>query len=198
MQPVKRGCRLSSRDMASRAPAPHPLRVVQDLVNTADLESGTDELADTSSAATWLVQRGLLPEGSRVTAQDRRNLVEIREALRSLLMANTGGPLDPAAVETLDRAGARAPIVVHVTGDGSAVLSPAGRGLPGAIAQVLAAMSTAMQDGTWHRLKVCADDVCRWAFYDHSRNRSGAWCSMDVCGNRAKARAFRERRSHRP
>jgi predicted RNA-binding Zn ribbon-like protein len=47
--------------------------------------------------------------------------------------------------------------------------------------------------GTWERLKVCRDDECRWAFYDHSKNARGAWCTMRVCGNRAKARAYRER-----
>ncbi|MGH2778535.1 MAG: CGNR zinc finger domain-containing protein, partial [Actinomycetota bacterium] len=31
------------------------------------------------------------------------------------------------------------------------------------------------------------------AFYDHSKNRSGKWCTMRVCGNRAKTRAYRER-----
>ena len=54
-------------------------------------------------------------------------------------------------------------------------------------------MATAQADGTWHRLKACADDGCRWAFYDHSKNRRGRWCSMAVCGNQHKARAYRER-----
>jgi predicted RNA-binding Zn ribbon-like protein len=50
-----------------------------------------------------------------------------------------------------------------------------------------------MADGTWDRLKACAADDCHWAFYDHTRNRSGRWCSMAVCGNRAKVERFRER-----
>ena len=52
-----------------------------------------------------------------------------------------------------------------------------------------------MVAGTWSRLKVCPADDCQWAFYDHSKNRSGTWCSMQVCGNRAKVRAYRERRA---
>ena len=44
----------------------------------------------------------------------------------------------------------------------------------------------------WARLKVCARDSCRWAFYDASRNRSGRWCSMAGCGNIVKMR-----RAHR-
>jgi predicted RNA-binding Zn ribbon-like protein len=48
-------------------------------------------------------------------------------------------------------------------------------------------------DGTWPKLKACRSDTCRWAFVDHARNRSRQWCSMSLCGNRAKARAFRAR-----
>jgi predicted RNA-binding Zn ribbon-like protein len=44
-------------------------------------------------------------------------------------------------------------------------------------------------------LKICTNDECQWAFYDHSRNRSGAWCTMAVCGNRMKGRAFRRRQA---
>ena len=56
-------------------------------------------------------------------------------------------------------------------------------------------MYDAMTAGTWDRLKVCRNDECQWAFYDRSRNRSGAWCTMAVCGNRMKGRAFRRRQA---
>jgi predicted RNA-binding Zn ribbon-like protein len=58
---------------------------------------------------------------------------------------------------------------------------------------VLAAAAEAMADGSWQRLKACRSDTCRWAFVDNARNRSRQWCSMSVCGNRQKARMFRER-----
>jgi predicted RNA-binding Zn ribbon-like protein len=63
-----------------------------------------------------------------------------------------------------------------------------------ALARILAAVATAVADRTWSRMKVCRRPDCRWAYYDESRNRSRAWCSMETCGNRAKARSFRERR----
>jgi predicted RNA-binding Zn ribbon-like protein len=50
-----------------------------------------------------------------------------------------------------------------------------------------------MADGTWHRLKACRQ--CAWAYYDYSKNRSATWCSMAICGNRTKTRAYRRRRS---
>ena len=62
---------------------------------------------------------------------------------------------------------------------------------------VLKAVCAGMEEGAWERLKTCANGRCGWAFYDRSKNRSGRWCSMDVCGNRAKTRAYRSRTSTR-
>jgi predicted RNA-binding Zn ribbon-like protein len=73
-----------------------------------------------------------------------------------------------------------------------------GDGMQAAIGRLLAIAYDAALDGTWQRLKVCRNDTCRWAFYDSSRNRSGAWCTMAICGNRMKGRAFRRRRPVRP
>ena len=73
-------------------------------------------------------------------------------------------------------------------------LAPEAGGVDGAIARLLAIVAAAVEHGRWERLKACPRDTCRWAFYDHSKNRSGRWCRMEVCGNIEKARAFRERK----
>jgi predicted RNA-binding Zn ribbon-like protein len=73
-------------------------------------------------------------------------------------------------------------------------LVPSGSGGDRVIATLLSIVAGAIGDGTWPRLKACRNSTCRWAFYDHSRNRSGHWCSMTDCGNRAKTRAYRRRR----
>jgi predicted RNA-binding Zn ribbon-like protein len=49
--------------------------------------------------------------------------------------------------------------------------------------------------GTWHRLRMCAAPDCRWVFYDTSRRGGARWCSMAVCGNRAKTRRYRNRQA---
>jgi predicted RNA-binding Zn ribbon-like protein len=66
--------------------------------------------------------------------------------------------------------------------------------MAGSLGRLIAIMVEAMADGTWSRLKACSAETCQWLFYDTSKNRSGHWCSMRVCGNRAKARQFRARR----
>jgi hypothetical protein len=62
-----------------------------------------------------------------------------------------------------------------------------------ALARILLIAAEATTLGTWTRLKVCSADDCRWAFYDRSPTRSGHWCSMRICGSRAKSRAYRRR-----
>ena len=39
----------------------------------------------------------------------------------------------------------------------------------------------------------CGGEGCGWLFLDTSRNRRRRWCTMQGCGNRAKARRFYER-----
>jgi predicted RNA-binding Zn ribbon-like protein len=82
---------------------------------------------------------------------------------------------------------------VAIGPDGTPALQPLGTGVVAALGTIVAGVPGAVADGSWVRAKVCPKDSCRWAFYDQSRNRSRRWCTMDVCGNREKTRAFRER-----
>jgi predicted RNA-binding Zn ribbon-like protein len=177
-------------------PAPGELRVVQLLVNTAEPNEGREELLDAASLGRWLAGHDLLREGEvgTVTEGDLARIVTLREALRDLLGANAGEPLDAAATAVLDAETSRVPLQVRISGDGGVSLAPARGGIDGAVARVLVAIAAASIEGTWRRLKACRDDTCRFAFYDASRNASSAWCSMASCGNRAKARRHRERK----
>jgi predicted RNA-binding Zn ribbon-like protein len=169
---------------------PGDLALIERFVNTADVEKGTDELADPASLTAWLGASGLAPAGAAFDEPGRERIVAFREALRELLIANHGGEPEPAAIATLDRA---ARLVVAFDAGGSARLVPAEGGVDGVIGALLGIVARAQAEGTWPRLKACPADRCGWAFYDHSRNRSRTWCTMDVCGNRAKARSYRAR-----
>jgi predicted RNA-binding Zn ribbon-like protein len=117
-----------------------------------------------------------------------------REALRSMLLANNGAGADPAALAVAERLTRQARLNVRFGEDGSAVLTPEASGIDGALGTLFAIAFEAIVDGSWARFKACPDGTCRFAFYDHSRNRSGTWCSMSSCGNREKARQYRGRR----
>src|SRR6266511_2253529 len=111
----------------------------------------------------------------------------------SVLRVNDGHPVDAEAVEIVNRAAGELPLQLRFAPDGEPVLGPRTDGVRGALAAMLAGIALAKAQGTWGRLKVCSSDTCQWAFYDRSKNRSGRWCSMQVCGNRTKTRAYRAR-----
>jgi predicted RNA-binding Zn ribbon-like protein len=178
----------------SRKPAPDDLVLVQGFVNTRDLEDGDEDLPDAPALGRWLAHYGLMPAGTTVSDSDYRQAIRVREALRAVLVAGNGGDHDPAAVDTLNTAAKTAELLVHFEGDGNAGLVPVRGGVDGAIGRLLAIVEHSQADGTWDRLKGCPDANCGWAFYDWSKNRSATWCSMEVCGNRAKARTYRARR----
>lgn len=176
--------------------APDPLAVVQDFVNTAHRMRGADELRTAGRASTVLAELGLVGDGEYVDDADRRRLVGFREALRAVLLARTGGEGDVAAAATaLDRAVDAVPVRMRFAPAGRPAVGvlPDGSVADRAVATVLAAIAAADGEGDWERLKACANDACRWAFYDASRNRSGRWCDMNVCGARHKMRTYRER-----
>jgi predicted RNA-binding Zn ribbon-like protein len=174
--------------------APEPLRLVQRFVNSLDLEDGEDELDSPQALRAWLSERELIATRASVGPADLRRALDVREGLRALLLRNNGLEFDPDKVERLDQAAARAGVRVSFSAATEPTLAPAGDGVHGALARLLAIVGTAVADGTWERLKACPREDCEWAFYDRTKNRSGRWCRMDQCGNLAKARAFRERR----
>ena len=143
-------------------------------------------------------RRGLLAGDDPLAEGDLERTRAFREALRVLLDEHAGTAERTAAAAALNAAAPRRLLRVAFAADGAPPLEPAAAGLDRALAMLLAIIDRAACDGTWERLKVCAEHSCRWAFYDSSRNRSGNWCSMAVCGNRAKARSYRERRRSAP
>ena len=177
-------------------PAPMPLLLVQSFVNTLDVETGVDLLRDRESARKWLGQTRLIRSGTRVTDADLRTAREVRESLRALMSHNGGGPTPTSVKLRPLRAltGDRQPRV-SIDRDGNVALSAEPRAdLRGGLLGLLLTVRDSQADGTWSRLKVCANSECQWAFYDSSRNRQGTWCEMSVCGNRLKNRRFRARR----
>ncbi len=174
--------------------APGALRVVQELVNTLDVEVATDAIDSPATLRAWLVERSLAPADLRPTDDDIARMAEFREALRALLHANSGGGVDPADLRALNRAG-RGSLRVRFGEDGGAALEPqAEEPIAAAIGRIVAVVFVAIADGTFIRLKACPARDCGWAFYDRSKNRSARWCSMAICGSREKVRAHRARR----
>jgi predicted RNA-binding Zn ribbon-like protein len=173
---------------------PPALELIQALVNTVDLEDGEEDLSSPDALREWLVGRGLLDAAAPVSQSDLAMTIELREALRAMLRANDGDPVDHEAVRIVNRMSEGLPLQLRFSRQGEPALDAQGVGVAHALATLLAGVAVAQAQGTWSRLKVCASDTCQWAFYDRSKNRSGRWCSMRVCGNRTKTRTYRARR----
>jgi predicted RNA-binding Zn ribbon-like protein len=180
-----------------RAPAPGTLALVQAFVNTHyDLtaERGGEILVDPMALRTWLAARGLIGGRARLDARDLARVVTVREGLRALAFANNDQTLNNDAIEAMRGASAGAGTEIRIERDGPRFV-PAATGTDAAIGALLAITARAMIDGSWLRFKACPGRGCGWAFYDHSRNQSARWCSMKVCGDREKARAYYQRKT---
>jgi predicted RNA-binding Zn ribbon-like protein len=180
--------------MASSA-APGELELVRSFVNTVELDGTTDPLASDDTLVEWCATSGICRDPSEESLTDLRRF---REALRGVLEANAGDGQAAERWRALEPYFARTGYKMYVSPDGMPALAPQGAGAEAAMAALLAIVYRSITDGTWPRLKACRTHSCRWAFYDRSKNGSGAWCSMRVCGNRAKAQRRRAReKSHK-
>jgi predicted RNA-binding Zn ribbon-like protein len=178
-----------------RVPAPGALGLVQSFLNSRwDLERDHQEqLSSPAALAHWLTEHDLFDSSKRPTGSDLRRALAVREGLRALLFANNGEPVERAAVESLNEALGAPALGVRLDSGAPPAFTAPRRDVPGALATIASIVATSQIEGTWPRFKACPGRRCGWAFYDHSRNQSGSWCSMSVCGSRAKAREYRRR-----
>jgi predicted RNA-binding Zn ribbon-like protein len=178
-------------------PAPPPLLQVQAFLNTWEADRGSDILVDPGQARAWLSDAGLWHGDDEPTSSDLQFAREVREAVRSLLRANGGGPV-PTEGELrplTELASGDGPRFVVSPTDGRVELEPgSAKGVRGGLSALLLVIRDSQRDGTWQRLKSCDNSECGWAFYDRSHSRQGRWCDMAVCGNRIKNRSLRARR----
>jgi len=169
------------------------VELIRDFVNTLELDEVEGEALSTAAATRdWLSAHGLLAPQGRVSQGDHARTVALREAIRRRLLANNGVAVESDSAPFED-ASSRAKLELRFSEDGNPCLEPRAGGVDGALGRILTAIAAAHDDGSWERLKACRADDCHWAFVDHARNHSRAWCSMRSCGNRAKIRSYRER-----
>ncbi|WP_132427108.1 CGNR zinc finger domain-containing protein [Pseudonocardia endophytica] len=176
-------------------PADGGLALVQDLMNTipAGRPRQPDLLSSLEQAQPWL--DAACADWAEATgrpaphvALDQRGLDEL-QALRSDLRSVAAGP-DQAGGPELRTA----PIALSLGADGTVALAPRGQEWRTAVSWILIEVLEAQRADTWRRLKTCRNERCAVAFYDRSRNNSGAWHNVRICGNAVNLRASRARR----
>ena len=182
-----------------RPAAPGDVGLLQAFLNTHfDLvtEHGADLLATRAGARRWLSAQGLTAPEARITQADLDRLQAVREGLRELIVVDQGSVGEPSLPTALaiNQHLIGAAIELRFTTRGPELIPVGISAVDRVLGSLSAIAARAMIDGGWRRLKVCPGPHCGWVFYDHSRNGSGRWCSMNVCGGREKARAHYRRR----
>lgn len=176
-------------------------RPALDFVNTRRERwwRNVETLVTPDDLAEWVVQAGLLTELPPVDRELLLSALDLREAVSlttDALLARTAVDDDALHIIEAWLPEAHLPDRLRVPRDGSQpVLSPGFPAHPGRYALGLIARDAAEMLGTEQRarVRICASDTCSARFYDRSRNGQRRWCSMQGCGNVAKARRHRAR-----
>ncbi|MEU8935069.1 CGNR zinc finger domain-containing protein [Streptomyces sp. NPDC048409] len=182
-------------------PAPGGLAFVHDLLNTRPAgRPRTPDLLETvedaqswldQALASWSAATGRPAPAVGLTAEDARSLRDFRQDLQRSLHARHG---DPAAEPGTAASLLTLPTALRLDEHGVVRVEPRGSGWRRAASLALIEAYDAQGADTLRRLKACRNSRCQVAFYDRSRNNSGVWHDVHVCGNAANLRTYRARK----
>lgn len=172
-------------------PAPGRLVVVHGFLNTWSDELSLEDFATPQAAAKWLREAGLWTSRKLPSETDVERLRQFRETVRRYVLDRTS----KAVIDQLKRYASDVHFKLVFDGAGRPELSAGGDGIDHAIGELLAILHTSVADGSFDRFKCCELETCGWAYYDHTKNKSGRWCSMKTCGSRHKAREYLKRKA---
>jgi predicted RNA-binding Zn ribbon-like protein len=182
-----------------------------DFINTLEYQKGepVDHLDSPETLVNWLFANDLLhrymlkaelerfgedPQaGERVLHKVRK----VRGAMRELVDAAVDRrPADARGVDELNRALRTHYVIYLVPGPDGVSLDHRHEGDPidGAMGRLAESLAAEVSQGHPERLRICANDECRWVFNDTSRTGIRKWCDMATCGNRAKVARHRARK----
>ena len=178
-------------------------RLCLDFVNTATWADGRpdwDFLGGFADVLNWGGRQGLIGQRELPTLRQHANgadaaktlarIKELRSALRDLFEPARSATRIKAALAVLNDRLARDANLLTIEATVSGFRLVPGARLDGWLTAPVAVAALELATSPDRaRVGVCAGDGCGWLFLDQSRNGVRRWCSMESCGNRAKARA---------
>ncbi|MBO2450908.1 CGNR zinc finger domain-containing protein [Actinomadura barringtoniae] len=170
---------------------PAAAALVEAFANTVDVEEASDEIATSEGLAAWLHEQGMRDAQAAIPATSHAAYLALRAGIRERLGAHVGDTPDEDLVAAANNVLADAPVLITVSGTLNAAPGVPAEQEP--LVRLAIAWSELTTTGDAARLKRCAEHTCGWVFWDVSKNRSRRWCSMKVCGNRNKTRAYAAR-----
>ena len=179
-----------------------------DFANTVDdrlSDQPTETLTSYERFLDWAVQKNIteraladeLKNSESEPEQALNRVLELRELLYRLFSAAARKErVAEEDLELFNRYLAEAMSNIRITqkeGGFDWFCCPGSGGSESVLYPIVKSAADLLVSAQLDRIRVCADPECGWLFLDSSRNRSRRWCSMDSCGNRAKARRFYQR-----
>ncbi len=184
-----------------------------DFINTLDWrrrDPPVETLHNFMDLLEWVQDTGLLDAEEAQALREKAGLdpgaasrvftraIELRESAYTVIIAGIEG--QPAAQQDLDRlsaffSNALANARIVQTSSGFRLEWPEDhRQLDWFLGPIARSVLDLLTNADLERVKECeSEQGCGWLFYDTSRNKSRRWCSMESCGNRAKAASFYHR-----
>jgi len=185
---------------------PDALANLYDFANTLDVRHFThhgvphgqdDELTSADDLAGWLAQRRLARPDAKITPAMFEAALALRASLRDYLQHDPATRRSKSATRALNAAIASFPLCAELGDEAGAALRPIRDDALSGLSVVAAELYDGARDGSLDRLKMCAADECRRVFFDRSKPATRRWCMSNLCGNRIKTRAYRERQRDR-
>ncbi|WP_326567703.1 CGNR zinc finger domain-containing protein [Amycolatopsis rhabdoformis] len=171
----------------AEAPVPATAAAIVDLLNSRAYTVHEDKLDDAGLA------RALLsPFGQDETPIPPKRLKLVRDLRAALMTVLTGDdPTEAWATFTGRTSG------VTFTQDFSTPGKVTPRQSTGdtVVGGITLHVATLVEDGTWSRLRLCANEECSAVFYDTTRSRTRRWHSYEICGNRTNVANHRARKA---
>lgn len=171
-----------------------------DFINTLDLDDGRliEHLNEPADAANWFADHGLIHAEARSnwTGADLERVRHVRRALRDVVDAVVEDRRPERASVDLVNATleARQPARLELAGTNIRIAHRhAGTPVSNALAIIAETFVDELAAGRPERFRICANDQCRWTFFDSSPTGRRRWCDMATCGNKAKAARHRAR-----
>ena len=155
-----------------------PLQLIQVFANTLGGSPATDQLSTREEAAAWLRAAGLLAAEAGLSNSEYAALLRLRDSIRDVLAAHTGGRENADAAARLTKALADGRLVLTVDAASAVQLASAARSsYPNLVADIAVAIAGSAASGAWPRLKACSVPQCGQAFYDESGSAGARTCS---------------------
>jgi len=156
-----------------------PLQLIQVFANTLGGSPATDQLGTREEAAAWLRAAGLLAAEAGLSNSEYAALLRLRDSIRDVLAAHTGGRENADAAARLTKALADGRLVLTVDPASAVRLASAARAsYPNLVAAVAIAVARSAASGAWPRLKACSAPRCGQAFYDESQSAAVGHCPV--------------------